>query len=771
MSSEYYQFNALRNWKIFGNKLLSSTNDNTYLKFDASGQIIFNTNENANVNIDLCGNLNVGGQITITGGTPGADKVLTSDAVGLATWEAASGIQNGADASLNNLSISNELMLGTLTQQGTIIAEDIVFKPISAPITTTSYTYGNNTSHEHTITSSESWFGMVTTITYDGKFMFVSNMWKGSNLIWVYKNMSDPEADPSFVLHAAQETISMPLTMSSMFACHIVELLGNYTLLTVGFSSSKHAADGNGGTTAVFIYNSSAETWSVQIDDLYCTSGNSLIDLVPSHDYTSVHRVHAQHDGKGDTFIITNQGFNDDGDSDLDGVIRLYKITTSGIATLLAEKVGTDTLLGTAVSISSNNYVAASHRDDINGYKGIVSLYKYNATTGELDEDVSFNNPQAASQGFGGAIAISTNGKYLIVGCGGADNTTGGNEGALYCYVYNETTSSWPTSHTQVIFGDTTQRELGSGDIIVLDDGTIFSGNQSDDNFGTGDPNNGSVSIFSYIDSSWALLQVIPPTSFPYWGLFGATISTNGSILAVCLKDVWESGGATVSVYKVDRTGTTTTTQAVANIDLCGNLNVDGQIKITGGTPGANKVLTSDAVGLATWEAALGGGGGGGSSCYFSGMLASDASITQGSWWTATGFTLNSIPSSSSPFDGSTFTVPAGEGGVYLFHQTMLLKETGDDTYQVDSKIENSTTSTLFHMERFQLGVPPGDSGESIRFWPVQIFAMGSCAAGDTVNFYIKPKKRSGSGTVTVLGNNNIDGDASSSHILAYKIA
>ena len=37
-------------------------------------------------------------------------------------------------------------------------------------------------------------------------------------------------------------------------------------------------------------------------------------------------------------------------------------------------------------------------------------------------------------------------------------------------------------------------------------------------------------------------------------------------------------------------------------------LEVAGQIKITGGSPGLNKVLTSDASGLATWEAASGGG-------------------------------------------------------------------------------------------------------------------------------------------------------------------
>lgn len=41
-------------------------------------------------------------------------------------------------------------------------------------------------------------------------------------------------------------------------------------------------------------------------------------------------------------------------------------------------------------------------------------------------------------------------------------------------------------------------------------------------------------------------------------------------------------------------------------------LEVNGQVKITGGSPGAGKVLTSDANGLATWETPSGGGGGSG---------------------------------------------------------------------------------------------------------------------------------------------------------------
>jgi hypothetical protein len=43
-------------------------------------------------------------------------------------------------------------------------------------------------------------------------------------------------------------------------------------------------------------------------------------------------------------------------------------------------------------------------------------------------------------------------------------------------------------------------------------------------------------------------------------------------------------------------------------VDLLGNLTLAGQVKITGGSPGAGKVLTSDAAGLATWQVPAAGG-------------------------------------------------------------------------------------------------------------------------------------------------------------------
>jgi len=62
--------------------------------------------------------------------------------------------------------------------------------------------------------------------------------------------------------------------------------------------------------------------------------------------------------------------------------------------------------------------------------------------------------------------------------------------------------------------------------------------------------------------------------------------------------------GTAVTVDQVGRVGIGTSLPSA-------QLEVVGQVKITGGAPGAGKVLTSDAAGLASWEDAAGGGGGG----------------------------------------------------------------------------------------------------------------------------------------------------------------
>lgn len=78
--------------------------------------------------------------------------------------------------------------------------------------------------------------------------------------------------------------------------------------------------------------------------------------------------------------------------------------------------------------------------------------------------------------------------------------------------------------------------------------------------------------------------------------------STNG-------RGIFLKGGSSFyPAMKIENNATATT-----------SLEMDGQIKINGGTPGVGKVLTSDANGLATWQTPSGGSGGSSSGWGFSG--------------------------------------------------------------------------------------------------------------------------------------------------------
>tara|TARA_Y100000114_G_scaffold29831_1_gene25539 strand:+ start:43 stop:600 length:558 start_codon:yes stop_codon:yes gene_type:complete len=63
-------------------------------------------------------------------------------------------------------------------------------------------------------------------------------------------------------------------------------------------------------------------------------------------------------------------------------------------------------------------------------------------------------------------------------------------------------------------------------------------------------------------------------------------------------------------------------------------------------------------------------GAGGVNTPYFYGEKASNQTITRNTTTQVTGFTSNELDSDSA-FDGDTFTVPSGKGGLYYFHASI----------------------------------------------------------------------------------------------------
>lgn len=140
--------------------------------------------------------------------------------------------------------------------------------------------------------------------------------------------------------------------------------------------------------------------------------------------------------------------------------------------------------------------------------------------------------------------------------------------------------------------------------------------------------NNGNVGI-GIVSGGSTVLKFNAQQASGYIGIGGNAMpasnvhfnnSSNGDTIIITNATTGHTGG---DGLQISNTGNAATVMNKENSSLAfgtnnaprltltpaGNTELTGQIKIAGGTPGAGKVLTSDANGLATWETPAGGGG------------------------------------------------------------------------------------------------------------------------------------------------------------------
>lgn len=131
----------------------------------------------------------------------------------------------------------------------------------------------------------------------------------------------------------------------------------------------------------------------------------------------------------------------------------------------------------------------------------------------------------------------------------------------------------------------------------------------------------------------------------------GLDILTNGTTASIINKenDILTFGTNNTERVRISNTGNV----GIGTSAPSTKLEVAGQVKITGGAPGAGKVLTSDATGLATWQTPTGGGG----------SVASGNSIGDMMYWNGSNWIVLPVG-----VNGQTLTLvnglPTWQGGV-----------------------------------------------------------------------------------------------------------
>ncbi len=182
--------------------------------------------------------------------------------------------------------------------------------------------------------------------------------------------------------------------------------------------------------------------------------------------------------------------------------------------------------------------------------------------------------------------------------------------------------------------------------------------------------------------------------------------------------------------------GTTTATTGV-------KLEVNGTVKISGGTPGAGKVLTSDANGVGSWQTPASGGSGSGSSAGF----AATRGVSQSSQSFASGggspvqVIFNTVEyDDASAYSSSTGEFTAPSAGLYHF----------DVQVGLGACVANSSVS-------LDLSTSSGDDYTATRmvgtasYNSVNYSTNIKLAAGDVVYIYLTNNASSGSISTSIL--------------------
>ena len=310
-----------------------------------------------------------------------------------------------------------------------------------------------------------------------------------------------------------------------------VSLSSDGGVLAVGAAYNDAGGHSNSGHVRVYTYYANTTTWTQLGADI---DGESVCDYFGNSVSLS---------SDGGVLAVAALGSDETGPNT--GIVRVYKYSnTSNTWTPLGAKINGEAdndLFGRSVTLSSDGGVLAvgAEQNDGNGgstNSGHVRVYKYNENSNtwiQLGADI---DGEAAGDGSGWSVSLSSDGGVLAVGAVNNDGNGGIDSGHVRVYKYLSNSNMWSQLGAD-IDGEFTNDYSGSS-ISLSGDGVVLAvaAYSNDGAFISSD--RGHVRVYKYYADTATWTQFGADIDGEAAGdntgyLGGVSLSSDGEVLAV----------------------------------------------------------------------------------------------------------------------------------------------------------------------------------------------------------------------------------------------
>ncbi|HBW23240.1 MAG: hypothetical protein A2X28_05730 [Elusimicrobia bacterium GWA2_56_46] len=527
--------------------------------------------------------LEVAGQVKITGGTPGAGKVLTSDGAGLATWETA---PVGAGDNLGNHVATTTLSMADfdITNVSTVTVSTISLRGAGAGVVVSTNLYVNGDVHAARI------YGDLT-----GATGFPAAV--GDNL-GNHVATTTLDMDGFGIVDAGSITSSSYTATGTGIRAAQLRLASNVLV-------SSEAAAALGGGVRV---STNAYVAGFVYAGRYLIGGSNALSFLS---------------GTGSLGVGAGAGSSNTGNYNSFVGYQAGAANTSGENnSFTGYRAGYSNTTGYQNVANGPNALYSNQAGYSNTALGFQALYSINGANGFQNTAVGANALYSETAATGGYNNTAVGVSALNHNNGGFENVAVGNNALLT----NEVGQRNAAVGASALYSNTS----GGNNVAIGQDSLRFNQTGSDNTV------IGSEAAYSAAGHSFSNTTILGSyagrsltngsadnTFLGYRAGYSVTTGSHNVLVGFNAGDSLTSGWRNI-IIGYDKDAPTATTSNHLNIGgaIYGNLStgnigigqpapaakldVAGTIKITGGSPGAGKVLTSDGVGLASWGTASG---------------------------------------------------------------------------------------------------------------------------------------------------------------------